>query len=225
MWLSLCLLLLAVDGLQAQKGIGAPPYRCGFHVDRMDRLEKLVRPELAVTRYLPGDVIASIGASNGFREAMAAVLVDSLTFYLQDIDSLCLNAEEVALVWDYYSRLKGQPLNSSYRLVLGTETATGLPEATFDKVIITASFHHFSDEASMLADIYGKLKPDGRLYIIENVVRKSGQRRRKTCRHPLRSAEDLEAVFRRNGYSVTDVQPLHRWWTKIFVLEKTDGPR
>jgi SAM-dependent methyltransferase len=103
--------------------------------------------------------------------------------------------------------------------VLGSETETRLPEAAFDKILVTAAFHHFSDPAHMLADLKSKLRPGGRLYIIENVVDTTGVVRKNTCRHPLRSVADLQALFEQNGFRLIGLHSLHREWTKIFVLE------
>lgn len=199
---------------------GAPEiYQCGFFLSRQKSIEKFLEPEMKVLQLKPGQVIADVGASNGYHMGMVSVFTDSLTIYLEDIDTLCLNQSEVDKVKNWYEWVREKPVTNEFHLVLGTETATRLPDSTFDKVVATASFHHFSDPAAMLADLKTKLKTGGKLYIIENVVEVTGEVRKKTCRHPLRSEADLKELFRQNGYTVEEVHPLHRDWTKMFVLQ------
>jgi SAM-dependent methyltransferase len=197
-----------------------PPYQCGFVLESEAAIRKVYAPELEALKLQSGQVIADVGGSNGYRMAMFAVLYDSLTFYIEDIDTLCLNADEFQKVHAYYSKVKGSPLNCEFHLVPGTEQATMLPNGIFDKVLVTASYHHFSDPAGMLADIVTKLKPDGRIYLIENVVRKAGKRRKRLCNDPLKTAEGLRWEFEEQGFKVEAMHSLGRWWTKMFVLKK-----
>jgi protein-L-isoaspartate O-methyltransferase len=215
-------LFVAVLGFQSclLRPRGAPEkYECGFILSRHKAIEKTLQPELEVLQLKPGQVIADVGAANGFHMGMVSVLTDSLTIYLEDIDSLCLNQTELEKVKKWYEWVREEPLTNEFHLVLGTETETRLPEATFDKVIITAALHHFSDPGGMLSDLKTKLRPGGKMYIVENVVDVTGEVRKKTCRHPLRSQSDLEELFQKNGFQVEEVRSLHRSWTKIFVLQ------
>ena len=216
----LAFLMLSISsGCTGQKETGTRPYNCGFILSSRKQVEKVCRPEIEVLQPKAGDVIASVGASNGFRAGMLSVLTDSLTFYLEDIDESCLNEEEVKRVWKWYGKVRGTPLTNRYKIVIGTETETRLPDHTFDKIVVSAAFHHFSDQKAMLDDLKKKLKKEGKLYIIENVVKNSGEVRKKTCRHPLLSEADLRKVFEDNGFEVSSVHELHRWWTKMLVLE------
>ncbi len=202
---------------QAQSTV-TRPYTCGFVLESKAAIGEVYGPELAVLDLHAGDVIADIGGSNGYRMGMFAALHDSLRIYVQDIDSLCLNTQELDAVRAYYAEVKGGPLQSTFEMVIGDTTATHLPAATFDKVLVTVAFHHFAQPAAMMHDIASKLKPGGRIYLIENVVRRTGQRRRRLCDDPLMTATDLVATFVALGFEVEAVQDLGRWWTKMFVL-------
>lgn len=218
------LLTLWVVVPQAAWAQAAPerPYDCGFVLPSLQAIEETYGPELAVLDLQPGDVIADIGGSNGYRMGMFAALIDSLHIYVQDIDSLCLNATELQKVIAWHTQLKGAPLHSTFELVLGDARQTHLPAGTFDKILVTVAYHHFEAPAVVLADIAGKLKPGGRIYLIENVVRRDGQRRRKLCDDPLLSEASLRLAFEAQGLRVVGVHALGRWWTKLFVLEPTD---
>lgn len=196
-----------------------PPYRCGFVLESAAAIREVYGPELAVLDLKPGEVVADVGGSNGYRMAMFAVLYDSLTFYIQDIDSLCLNQREWSAVRQYHEGLKGRSLGCDFHLVLGDAHSSHLPEAAIDKLLVTASYHHFSDPEGMLADLRTKLRPGGRIYLIENVVRKAGKRRPRLCNDPLQTAESLRQDFDQQGFRVAGVYSLGRWWTKLFVLE------
>lgn len=193
-------------------------YVCGFVQDSKKGIEKVWGPELRVAQYQPGDTVAFVGASNGYRAGMLSVITDSLHIVVEDIDSLCLNAEEFGNVIRFYEQVRGRPFTNTMDWVLGTETETKLPRKAFDKVTVTASFHHFSSPEVMLEDLKGSLKPGGRLYIIENTVEVTGERRKRFCHHPLKSVADLRLEFEAAGFQVLDVQSLHADFTKMFVL-------
>ena len=215
---TLLFLLFSLSSCQGLKLNKEAPYTCGWVLGSKKAVEKVMRPELDIYNVQPGQVLADIGASNGYRMGMLSVLTDSLTIYLEDIDTLCLNQTEIAKVRTYYSKLRGSPLTNAFHAVIGTSNSTQLPDQAIDKIIVSASFHHFSDPKGMLADLRKKLKPQGRLYIIENVVKVSGEVRKRTCGHPLQSIQDLEATFRAAGFKLEAVHSLHQDWTKMFVL-------
>lgn len=48
-----------------------------------------------------------------------------------------------------------------YKMILGDEKSTSLPENTFDKILIINSFHGFTFPTEMPAGIKKKLKPVG----------------------------------------------------------------
>ena len=196
-----------------------PPFKCGYILKNEAAVASYFGPEVQAIDYQPGDTIAYVGASNGYRAAMLAMLVDSLHFYLQDIDTFCLNPGEVSSAWAFYENMHSAPLNSTYELVLGNEHATNLPSGTMEKVVITATFHHFSDTLGMLADLRQVLRPGGRLYIIENVVEEGGKRTLKYCDHPLYTERELTTLFESNGLRVVSIQHLHEEFTKVFELE------
>ncbi len=200
------------------------PFQCGYIFTKEEAVRKYFGPEIKAINYQPGDSIAFIGASNGYRAAMLSMLVDSIHFYLQDIDTLCLNTQEVNNAWSYYENLHGAPFYSTYETVLGSEHATGLPEGRMEKVVITATFHHFSDTLGMLNDLRNILKPEGRLYIIENIVEESGDRRKKLCQHTLYTEEELRKLFEANGFEVISVKSLHQEFTKVFELKAVKIP-
>lgn len=112
-----------------------------------------------------GDVIADVGAGNGYVSGMIFTMHNEITFYIQDIDSSCCNKEEVKKVFDHYSKLKGNN-DSNYEIVIGNSIYSCLPEDKFDKIIMCSVFHFLPDPYIYFKDLKTKLKDDGKLFII-----------------------------------------------------------
>ena len=171
------------------------PYECGFVLRKMKHIRGMCGPFLEHFELKSGDVVASIGASNGWYEGALSTLTDNVTFYLEDIDTLCLNNQEIGNVVKHYSSVRGKPITNQFIPVIGTEKTTELPDGIFDAIIISVSFHHFTYPAEMMDDIRKKLNPGGKLFIIENVVKETGQVLKSRCMHPLKSEADLKTEF------------------------------
>lgn len=172
---------------------------CGYYYKTEAAMRDIQGEKMAFYQLQPGETIASIGAQCCHWEAMMAAFTDSLQFYLEDIDSTSFNLRQTAFAWEYYGKLKGRPLNSRYRLILGTEKETRLPEGVFDKIIIINSFHEFDFPTEMLADILKKLKPGGSLFLDEIVAKKEGQIH-AGCKKRLYTRPEMDAVITASGF-------------------------
>lgn len=158
------------------------PYKCGFVPRKADDIQKLYEEfgmEFGVRK---GEKVASIGASNGYFEMQMAAFVPGVSWYLEDIDSTCLNAAEVGKVRSYLEKLLGRPVDGAFQLVLGTESETGLEAGAFDRVLLGNVYHELSDPEPLLREIRGLLKPGGELVIMEKTGRKPGIKR-NDCGH------------------------------------------
>ncbi len=172
---------------------------CGLYYKSMDELLKQKDNELSFYNFQSGQTVASIGAQCCHWEAAYAATTDSVTFYLEDIDSAYFNEKQASFAWNYYEPVRGKRMTSTYQLVLGDEKKTNLPAASFDKILIINSFHEFTYQKEMLDDIAGKLKPDGILYIDEALARKSGDLH-GVCKKRMYLNDELIAILRQNGY-------------------------
>ncbi len=208
-----CFLFFFYTG-QAQKMHMVKGY-CGIYYYSMDDLYRQKQVELDFYQFKPGQTIASIGAQCGHWEAVYAAATDSMQFYLEDIDSSFFNQRQVAFAWHYYDSLRGRPITSSYKLVLGTERSTNLPENSFDKITIINSFHEFTYYDEMLADIKTKLKPSGLLYIDETVPKKQGQLH-GVCKKPMLTQEEMIAILSKNGFRYVNAVDINFRKNKLF---------
>jgi SAM-dependent methyltransferase len=198
---------------------------CGLYYKNMESLHHQQGTTLAFYNFLPGQVVASIGAQCCHWEAAYAATVDSVHFYLEDIDSSYLNDHQANFAWGYYDSLRGKPMTSKYQLVLGDEKKTSLPDKTFDKILIINSFHEFGYPKEMLGDILTKLKPGGILYIDETIARKSGELH-GVCKKRIYLPEELIEVLNQAGFQFVDAldlqfrkkQPVRKIFA--FALEK-----
>jgi predicted methyltransferase len=194
----------------------------------MDELFHQKQPELDFYKFKPGEKVASIGALCGNWEASYAAASDSIIFYLEDIDTTHFNERQISFSWHYYDSLREKAMNSSYSLITGTETATLLPENIFDKILIINSFHEFTRQAEMLADIKTKLKPGGILYIDEHVPKKQGQLN-AGCKHLMLTSEEVISILSKNGYEYIDgvgvqFNRKNRPMRKLYAFRKLSSP-
>ena len=80
------------------------------------------------------DTIASIGAGWGRWEVAYGTLMDSLVFYLEDINEEMLNQEHIDFNLEYYTLMKGEPVLSDYYIQIGSLDGTNLPSNFFDNL-------------------------------------------------------------------------------------------
>ncbi len=182
------------------------PYKCG-PVLKKDGIETFKR----LNNYLeiaPGDVYAEVGASSGYYNGAMAVFLDSVTFYLQDIDKNCLNQQNLQKVLRHYSKLRQSPVDATnqFHIVIGTATETNLPREAIDIIYSNATYHALTQPQAIIADLHQSLKPRGILAIRDEFVY-DGQLKYcadKNCRNPLASYGDFMATLTGNGFQLID---------------------
>ena len=176
---------------------------CGSFYKSMADLLKMQQKEIGFYDLRSGQTIASIGAQCCHWEAAYAATTDSVTFYLEDIDSGKFKKSQVEFAWNYYSSIRGRPMTSDYKMIIGDERSTSLPLNTFDKILIINSFHEFTFQVEMLADIKKKLKSGGILYIDEALPKRQGQLH-GICNKLMLTNEETIALFEKNGFVYVD---------------------
>ena len=117
-------------------------------------------------KFKKGEIIADIGAGNGYIEAMLSIYYDSLTFYIQDIDTTVCNQKTVDEVVKFYEEVNGKPFTNKFIVVNGTDTETNLPDSTFDKILMLSTYQYLKEPKKFILDVREKLKDDGLFYVI-----------------------------------------------------------
>ena len=113
-----------------------------------------------------GETIADIGAGNGYIEAMLSIFHDSLTFYIQDIDTSVCNQKAVDEVVGFYQEVNGKPFTNTFIAVNGTDTETNLPDSTFDKILMIRTYLYLKEPRTFILEVRENLKNDGLFYVI-----------------------------------------------------------
>jgi len=121
-----------------------------------------------VIKFKKGDIIADIGAGNGYIEAMLSIFYDSLTFYIQDIDTSVCNQRTIDEVVDFYQKVRGAPFTNTFIVVNGTDTETNLPDSTFHKILMLRTYQYLKEPMKFILDVRKKLKDDGLFYVINS---------------------------------------------------------
>jgi len=113
-----------------------------------------------------GEIIADIGAGNGYIEAMLSMFHDSLTIYIQDIDTSVCNQTAIDEVVDFYQEVNDRPFTNKFIVVNGTDTDTNLPDSTFDKILMLWTYSYLKEPYVFIKDVRDNLKDDGLFYVI-----------------------------------------------------------
>ena len=113
-----------------------------------------------------GEKVADIGAGNGYIEAMLSIFHDSLTFYIQDIDTSVCNQKNIDEVVDFYQEVNGRPFTNTFNVVNGTDTETHLPDSTFDKILMIRTYLYLKEPRKFIMEVRENLKDDGLFYVI-----------------------------------------------------------
>jgi len=143
------------------------PYAGYPLLDNMDSIKASLAGRCIDTiDFKKGEIIADIGAGNGYLEGMLSILFDSLTFYIQDIDTSICNQLSVNKVVDFYRNLKKTPFTSKFIAVNGTDSTTNLPDNTFDKILMIYTYPYIKKPKLFILDVKKKLKNDGLFYVV-----------------------------------------------------------
>jgi SAM-dependent methyltransferase len=136
-------------------------------VDNIGVIKQIIESKCIDTiTFRKGEVIADIGAGNGTIEALLSIFHDSLTFYIQDIDTSVCNQKAFNEVVNYYQTVRGKPFTNKFIIVSGADKETNLPNDTIDKILMLWTYQYFKDPQAIMTDLRLKLKEDGLMYIV-----------------------------------------------------------
>jgi len=136
-------------------------------LDDLEEIKDLLKDKCVDTlTFRKGEVIADVGAGNGYLEAMLSLFHDDLTFYIQDIDSEICNPGQFEAVKRFYEEVNGGPFTSEFVIVNGTDTQSNLPDHTFDKILMLWTYQYLKYPKEFITELRGKLKNSGLLIVI-----------------------------------------------------------
>lgn len=111
------------------------------------------------------ETIAGIGATSGWLEGVLSLFVDSVNFYVQDVNADISNQYELEKAVKYYSSLRDTPQTNKFIHVTGSEKKSNLPDTLFDKIIFNNSFHTLITPSKIIRDLKKKIKWNGRVIV------------------------------------------------------------
>ena len=174
-----------------------------------------MKQSLETYQFKPHEIIASVGASSGVWEIWFASQVDNLTFYLQDIDSLNCNQEEINYGVKYYEDLLNKKIIGKFIPIIGSYQQTNLSTNIFDKILIINSLHEFLFVNDILQDVKKCLKLLGKLFIEEQIAENSGEIH-EGCGRRLFTQEELINCLAMNGFEIANIVEKDE---KVYIFE------
>lgn len=185
------------------------PFKYGYAYTRK-QCEEEFTDLVKAFQFKKGETVAEVGAASGWIMAAISVFTDSVTYYIEDIDSNYANQRELNAVVKHFSSLRDKPQTNSFHFVLGNFQSTNLPDKTFDKIIVNNTFHEMTKPHEMIADMKKKLAPGGMIIIGELYANEFRKVRHNGCNIPARTVKEISALFEKHGlYLVKANSPLH----------------
>lgn len=163
----------------------------------LSTLKKKLAVILEAGQFKAGDRVADIGAGNGWFAAALGIYIDSVTFILEDIDSVSNAKFEEAMA--AYQKKRGEEFTSTYRWVIGKEKSTTLAKASVDKILLIDTYHHIEHRQEMIRDLANILRPEGKLIVMEPIARNDGEIY-KGCNVPIYTPETIVSSFTSAGF-------------------------
>ena len=221
-------LLFLQISLSAQDSLSTNPGFYKFGLPNFDKkrnkLEKKLQKEIDLYQFKAGQTIADIGCFNGWFAGNISLYYDSLTIYLQDVPDYggyANGMQAIDFILSEYERYKGSPLGNTFVKVVGNDTATNLPNAAFDKIIVLRTFHHMKYPNEMVKDLHQKLKSTGKIYIAGPVFNKVPNGKKQQSDGCWKySLAYIIAIFEQNGFQFKEEIPFRKKRDKMLIFEQ-----
>lgn len=167
------------------------------------------------------ETILSLGCGGAWREFELSLLTDSLTFYLEELDSISLNSKIISKnILEFKNNRKRQLTNTFFK-VYGTTTSIPVQNDFFEKVLIMNSFHHFDSKEVMLKEINRALKTKGILIITDHISLDVSKESSYGCDHKyfLLNEKDLISLIEKSNFKLISITKMAKQ-TRLFVFKK-----
>jgi ubiquinone/menaquinone biosynthesis C-methylase UbiE len=144
------------------------------------------------------DRIADIGTGAGYSLIPIANNCPECRFIVEDIDSSTCNPKSLA--WRINNSGNKTSIEN-FSFYYGTEKATNLPSATFNKVLIFDVIHELTYKTEMLDDIKRILQENGSIFIEEILVHKP-VKKDKVCNYPFFTEAEFKKLMTDNRFFI-----------------------
>jgi ubiquinone/menaquinone biosynthesis C-methylase UbiE len=218
---ALFLLLLAAGAAPAHSQRSEKELRnCVFLYSKPALALRYLHAAFDSLHFTEGERIADIGSKGGNLAGILSLAYDRFSITLEDIDSSCHNRQQVEFVMQYYADLSGQPRKTGIQtqIVLGNDSTTTLPPASFSKVFFLNTFHELSRPRQMVAELYRITAPGGMLYVQETVSA-SKRLKRKDCGHVMPVDREVIEAFDAAGFRLVKTNVTERFRRKRDAIQ------
>jgi tetratricopeptide (TPR) repeat protein len=197
-------------------------FRYGYPFTKKE-CEEILPPYIRDYDFKKGEVIGDIGAASGWLDAAFSVLTDSVTFYVEDIDTNFLSPTQFNKVIQYFNGVREKPQTNTFHFVLGTSTKTKLPDGLFDKIIFNNSFHEINSTLPILGDVNKKLKSGGKIMIRERFSNVEKDYFNPGCSIPCLEVPKVEELLLLKDFYLTDMTDPYCSMTNHLTFEKDEA--
>lgn len=202
------------------------PFKYGYAIKEEELYQ--YKEEIKRLDIKNGETIASVGAASGWLEGILSLMTDSITYYIQDIDTSFLNNEQFQKVVNYYTALREKPQTNTFYYILGNKRYSNLPDETFDKILITNAFHEidwYGNANYILRDLKSKLDVDGKIIISDETSSVYKKIRHKGCNIKAFMCSDVISKLNYFGYYLTNMtEPENSFYNNLtFEHDPTKG--
>jgi Methyltransferase domain len=151
--------------------------------------------ELDFLALKPNDTIADIGSFDGYYPALYSIFTDSISFYLNDITYEGFkNFKTIKALCDA-KRNKNQ--TNTFKIAIGNEENTNLPNDFFNKIIIRDVLHHCKNMSKILDDVKRLMKRETTLFLFEP-IKLGNEMDENLCTHAMTRDAFLELMNTHN---------------------------
>ena len=196
----------------------------------MESCQTLYGEQIEIWNVQPGDVVADIGAYDGYLDGVISMFSDSATIYIQDIDSSAFWVFREKLL-PHFNMLRGKPITNQFRYVQGTYDTTNLPHDAFDKILLNNVLHYIGADGEtpeereantkkvreeFLQELHILLKDSGYLYIRTPLARNELET------HFIFAEDDLVNLVTQQKYQFKGDFEVLQGMNYIFKFQKSD---
>ena len=163
-----------------------------------DTILRLIKNDLDFIDPLLNDTIADIGSRDGYYPLNYSIFFDSTMYYLNDINED--NFVYFDSIKDICTQFKGKNISCKFKIVIGNDSCTNLPNNLFNKVLIRDALHHFKSMDRMLTEIKHIMKFNAKLILYEP-IRSTLVINKNLCKGAM-TKDELINLLKKNGFNL-----------------------
>lgn len=160
------------------------------------------------------EVVAEVGAGNGYYGLLLAAAYPEVLFVLNEIYEPYVTYMNQKV--DFFPSVYG---TNRVAAIMGDKRKTNMNPGSVDHLLVANTYHHFKKEKDMLASIRETLKKNGSFYVIEPNFHVKRERTAIECRKVLPRDEVVDQITGA-GFQLVEEQTLEEWYFLRFEVKR-----